>query len=120
MPKQPPWEIRVGRKSEVLAEIQVPFHKMGEKDIAAFLRALVVRYRTDRPEDMVSFYVNKRRGNPCRLPFADIKPAYQLEQSRVGYFCGDWECYAFAMHEIDETTATAMLKTLRQSLKGSC
>ncbi len=115
MPKQPPWEIRVGRKADVLAEFCIPAHKMGVKDLETFLRALVVRYRTDSPEDMLEYYVNQRRGNPYRLPFAEVTPAHRLDERRVGYLCGDWQCYAFAMQKIDASQAQAMKEILQAS-----
>ena len=118
MPKQPPWEIRVGRKADVLAEFCVPAHKLTEKGLGTFLRALVVRYRADSPEDMLGYYVNRRRGNPCRLPFVEVTPAHRLDECRVGYLCGNWECYASAMQKIDASQAQAMKEILEAS-KGT-
>ncbi len=118
MAKQPPWEIQVGRKNEILAEFSVPGHKLGTNDLKAFLRALVARYRTDDPEVMLLFYVNRRPGNPDRLPFAEVTYEHWLDQHRVGYWCGQWECYATAKQKIDATTADA-LKDLMQASKES-
>ena len=118
MPKQPPWEIRVARKADVLAEFHVPAHKMDVKDLKAFLRAIIVRYRTDSPEDMMHYYVNRRRGHPSRLPFAEVTCVHKLDQQRVGYWCGDWDCYASAMQKIDEAQAQAGKQILRAS-KGA-
>ncbi len=115
MPKQPPWQIRVGRKADVLAEFCVPAHKIGVKDLNVFLRALVVRYRTNSPEDMVGYYVNRRRGHPCHLPFAEVAPAHRLDECRVGYLCGDWECYASARQKVDASQAQAMKEILQAS-----
>ncbi len=119
MPKQSPWQIRVGRKADVLAEFCVPAHKMDVKDLKTFLRALVVRYRTNSPEDMVGYYVNRRRGHPCRLPFAEVTYQYWPDQCRGGYWCGDWECYASATREIDASAAKA-LKELMRASKAAC
>lgn len=115
MPKHPPWEIRVGRKTEVLADFRVPAHKLQENARAAFLKALVVRYRTDTPEEMLAFYVNKTRGAPDRLPFAEVKPCKDLDRRRVGYWCGDWECYAFAMQEIDADHAEFIKREIERN-----
>ncbi len=118
MPKQPPWEIRVGRKADILAEFCVPAHKLQKKACEAFLKALVVRYRTDTPEEMLAFYVNKTRGAPDRLPFAEVRNARDLDRRRVGYFCGDWECYAFAMQEIDAGTAEAIKRLIDENKRA--
>ena len=107
MPKQPDWEFKVARKAEVLAEFRVPTHKLQKNTLNAFLKALVVRYRTNTPEEMLAFYVNKTRGTPDHLPFAEVHWCSDLDRKRVGYFCGDWECYASAMQEIDADTADA-------------
>ena len=112
MPKQAPWEIRVGRKTEVLAEFSVPAHKLRTDNVKAFLKAIVIRYRNETPEEMMSYYVNKTRGLPSRLPFADVMRAYDIDRCRVGYSCGDWECYAFAMQEISGAVAQTVKKLL--------
>jgi hypothetical protein len=56
-----------------LASFRVPVHKLQRNALSAFLRALVVRYRTDTPEEMLAFYVNKTRGAPECLPFAEVR-----------------------------------------------
>ena len=100
MPRQSPWEIRVGRKADILAELLVPVHKLQRQALSAFLKALVVRFSTDTPEDMLTFYVNGTRGLPTRLLLAEVKPCEDLDRNRIGYWCGTWECYAVAMREI--------------------
>jgi hypothetical protein len=64
---------------------------------------------------MLAFYVNRRRGSPQRLPFADVRWTEDLEHNRVGYFCGDWDCYAMAMQEIDEDIARAVQRELART-----
>ena len=119
MSKQPLWEIEIACKADVLAEFTVPVNKMGVNDLKAFLRALVIRYRTNSPEDMVDYYVNRRRGHPCRLPFADVTYKHWLDQCRVGYWCGEWECHATAKQEIDASAAQALKEHMRAS-KAPC
>lgn len=118
VPKQPPWEIRVGRKSDILGNFCVPAHKLQKKACEAFLKALVVRYRTDTPEEMLAFYVNKTRGAPERLPFAEVSYTHDPDRRRVGYWCGDWECYAFATQEIDAGTADAIKRTIDENKRA--
>jgi hypothetical protein len=112
---QPPWEIKVGRKAKILAEFQVPAHKLQKNALDIFLKALVVRYRTSTPEDMLPYYVNKAKGEPSRLSFADVTYCYDLDRRRVGYCCGDWDCYAFAMQEIEAHEAEAIRSELRKN-----
>jgi len=119
MPKQAPWTIRIGRKAEILDEFEVPYHKLGVNDLKALLRALVVRYRTKRPNEMVNYYVNRRLGHPQRLPFADVIWAYDLDRCQVGYACGNWDCYATAMHLIPPEQAQAIKNELRRGKVGS-
>jgi len=118
-PKQPPWEIRVGRKDKILAEFCVPAHKMQKNDLESFLRAVVVRYQTDGPEDMVVHYVNRRLGPPSRSSFAEVKYGQWLDECRVGYWCGDWECYAYAKHKIDVSVSKWLKKQLQRSKTNS-
>ncbi len=92
-----PWEITVARKAEILADFRVPVHKLQKNALNAFLKALVVRYSTETPQDMLAFYVNKTRGAPAYLPFAEVSYCHDLGRRRVGYWCGNWDCYAFAM-----------------------
>jgi len=109
MAKQPRWNIRVGRKGKLLAHFSVPAHKLmkgGSLDI--FLKAIVVRNRTKTPKQMLPFYVNKSRGLPSHLPFAEVRYCPDLEKRLVGYFCGDWESWATAMQELDAATADAV------------
>lgn len=119
MSKQPPWKIQVGRKQEIIAEFTVPAHRLGQNDLEAFLRAMVVRYRTDEPQEMVGFYINKRRGNPTRRSDADVRYFLDPDQRRNGYFCGTLECYASATQEIDESTALGLKKIREQNRKAS-
>jgi hypothetical protein len=95
----------------------VPAHRLGKNDLEAFLRAIVVRYRTDEPEGMLNYYVNRRQGYPTRLPFAEVQYCWDFERRRVGYFCGTWECYAEAVQQIDEATATALSRLHEQNKK---
>ena len=85
MPKQGPWEIRGGRKAKVLAEFCVPYHKMTTNDLSAFLRALVIQYRTNSPEEMVGYYVNRRLGDPSQIPL-EVKAVNKLDQRRIAYW----------------------------------
>jgi hypothetical protein len=118
MPKPPEWEIRVGRKAEILADLRVPVHKLQRNALNAFLRALVVRYRTDTPEEMLAFYVNKTRGAPGRLPFAEVRDC-PLDRGRVGYWCGDWECYAFALRELDAETLDCLTGEIQKNKRAT-
>ena len=83
-------------------------------DIKAFLKAVVARYSSDGPEDMALYYLNKRQGAPSRLPFADVMPVHNA----YGYYCGDWDCYAYATQELDEVTAQALKEILRVNLSA--
>jgi hypothetical protein len=115
---QSPWEVRVGRKAKVLAEFRVPAHKLQKNTLLAFLKAVVVRYRTESPKDMLAFYVNKTRGAPAPLSFAETKPCHDLAKRRVGYCCGDWECYALAMQEISAEAADGMKLIFEQNRRA--
>jgi hypothetical protein len=115
MQKQSPWEIKIARKAETLAEFSVPAYKLTKNALHAFLKAIVASERGGPPESMVLFYLNKRRGEPSRLPFAEIRSHEDLEHNRIGYFCGDWECYASAMQEIDPSIVVALKKELRRN-----
>jgi hypothetical protein len=118
MQKQPPWEIKVCRKAKILAEFNVPAHKLTKNALEAFLKAVVASERGGAPETIMLFYVNKRRGEPSRIPFAEIRMHEDLEHNRMGYFCGDWECYASATQEIDPSIV-AWLKKERHRNKGA-
>ena len=112
MPKQPPWEIHVGQKADVLAKFCVPFHKMSIKDLSAFLRALVICYRTNRPEEMVGYYVNRRLGDPSHI-LLEVKAVHKFDQNQIGYWCGNWDFYAYAMQELDEAKVQAVKQILQ-------
>jgi len=117
MQKQSPWEITLKRKAKTLAEFTVPAHKLTGNGLKAFLKAIVASERVGDPESMMLLYLNKRRGEPSRLQFAEIRKHEDLKRRRVGYFCGDWECYASALQEIDASTA-AWIKKERDRSKG--
>ena len=119
--KQPPWHIKVARKDNVLEEFDVPAHKLGSKEIGTFLRAIVVRYRTETAEDMASYYVNQRRGAPSRLPFAEVSDCYSEDQQHQGYLCGgwEWEWYATAMQDVGPEAATAMREIVAKTKPAS-
>jgi len=110
-----PWKIKVCEKAKTLAEFQVPAHKLDRKDLAIFLKALVVRSRTDSLEEMIPFYVNKRRGIPDHLSFAEIRRCNKLEQNRLGYWCGNWDCYAVAMQEFDKALIDSVKKEIQRN-----
>jgi hypothetical protein len=96
----------------------VPAHKLQRNALEAFLKSLVVRHRTNNPEEMLHYYVNKTRGTPTRLNFAELTPAYDLDRRRVGYFCGEWECYAEAMREIDTEHAEALKRIMEENRRS--
>lgn len=112
MPKQGPWEICVGRKANVLAKFCVPHHKMSKNDLSAFLRALVIQYRTNDPEKMVGYYVNRRPGHPSRIPL-EIKTVDKIDQRRMGYLCGNWDFYAYALQEYNEELVQEIKRILQ-------
>lgn len=118
MAKRPPWEITVARKADVIAEFQVPSHKFGDREIGDFLRALVIRCRTEDPQDMVGYYVNRRKGHPQRLPFADVIRHYLPEKNRSGFFCGTWDCYAMALQEMAPGAVEAVEFHLEQNRRA--
>ena len=111
MSKQPQWRILVGRKAGLIADFYMPAHRLMVNDIQAFLKAVVARYSSDGPEDMALYYLNKRRGAPSRLPFADVMPV--RDPDVWGYYCGDWDCYASATQVLDEDAAKALKEMLR-------
>jgi hypothetical protein len=118
MPKRPEWEIQVGRKAEILANFRVPMYKLPRKALQAFLRALVIRYRTDTPEEMLPFYVSKTRGAPDRLPYAEVSD-WPLDRGRLGYWCGTWECYASALWELDAKTLEAVMMEIQKNIRAT-
>jgi hypothetical protein len=62
--KTPPWYIEVAKKNKVLARLVVPAHKLPTNALAAFMKALVVRYLTSSPEEMLPFMSAAPRGSP--------------------------------------------------------
>jgi hypothetical protein len=104
MPR-PSWKIEIWCKDKAVARFEAPAHKLSKGALFAFLTALVVRYRTDTPQEMLLFYVNKRSGSPVRLPGAAIQSAWTQDEGEQGYICGDWECRATAMQELDAARA---------------
>lgn len=118
MPKQPPWQIRVGRKAQLIAEFSVPAHKLPKNALEAFLKSVVVRYRTKEPGEMLHYYVSKTRGRPTRLNFAELIPIHDLDRRLVGYFCGEWECYAEAAREIDNEQAESLKRVMEENRRS--
>ena len=119
MPKQPPWTITVGRKAEVISEFVVPAHKLQRTALENYLRALVVRYRTKSPEDMLNYYVNRTKGKPTRLVYAELRPYWSFDLRRSGYFCGEWECYASATYEVSAEIAQAVQNELERGKQAN-
>jgi hypothetical protein len=115
MAKQPPWEIKVQCKARTVAEFHVPAHKLQKESLYAFLKAVVVRYRTNTPQEMVGYYLNKTLGLPKRLSLADVKPCHHLDRRRVGYSCGDGDCVAFAMQEVGADVADAATREIERN-----
>lgn len=111
MPRHPPWTITVGRKQNVIAEFTVPAHNLQRKAREAFLRALVARYSTDTPQEMLHYYANRTRGYP---PIPDVRWNPQPDRLQNGYFFGDWECYASAMYEIRQAEADWIKRELNR------
>lgn len=100
MKPMPVWKIMVARKTEIIAELTVPAYRLTEKDLDDLSRALVVRYRNDTVEEMLPYYLNRRRGKPERLNFADPKPYTDEKKLESGVYCGNWDCYAYASQRI--------------------
>ena len=111
--KNPPWRIVVAKKQHVIADFLVPAHKLPTKALSAFLKALVVRYKTSSPEEMLPFYVSRAKGEPAFRSighFAEFTFDYETRQ--IGYYSGDWECYACARYEIDQERADALKREM--------
>jgi hypothetical protein len=119
MPLNPTWKIKVGCKAEIIAEFTAPKHRLNGKHLDNFLRALVARYRTDGPEDMLPYYLNARKGGPDRSSLADPRPYPDPERRECGVFCGDWDCYAYATLEISVEQAEALEKNRQQNRQAS-
>jgi hypothetical protein len=102
------WNIRVGRKAKVIADFHAPMHKLDRKGVCDFLRALVIRHRTDTPQEMLDYYVNNRRGKPIHRKDADARFYFDYEKCLSGYWCGDWECYASAAFQLTSEEAEAL------------
>jgi hypothetical protein len=62
----------------------------------------VVRYRTDTPQEMLLYYVNNRSGEPSRVDGAEVRHAWSPDHRKQGYICGDLECRATSMRELDD------------------
>jgi hypothetical protein len=104
--KTPPWYIEVAKKNKVLARLVVPAHKLPTNALAAFMKALVVRYLTSSPEEMLPFYVSRAKGEPALRSIGyHAEPIFDHKTRRYGYFFGDWECYATATYEVDREQA---------------
>jgi hypothetical protein len=56
MAEQQPWEIEVWCRHKAIARFEAPAHKLSKGGtLFEFLRALVVRYTTDTPQEMLLY-----------------------------------------------------------------
>ena len=110
--KYPPWKISVWRKDQQLANFEIPNHKLGSNEVRQFLHALVVRTRTTSLEEMIPYYVNGKRGEPRKLPFATVQNYLSDDLKEQGYWCGEWECHAIATHTNNDELI-AVIRELR-------
>ena len=101
----------MGRKQYVIAEFTVPYHLLPTKKMEAYLKALVVRYSTDTPEEMLNYYARRRKGQPSTWD-VKVRPDHDLKRNLLGYSSGDWECYAYAMRPIEELLARNLMRTM--------
>jgi hypothetical protein len=100
---------------EILAEFEVSAHKLAKgTSLDAFLKAVVVRNRTGTANEMLSHYVSKARGKPDHLPFSEVVYSHDLDIRLIGYFCGDWESWASAMREYDQSVIDAIRRERRR------
>ena len=113
--KTPPWKISVWRKQILIEAFEVPAQKLGSHEVQRFLHALVVRLRTETLQDMVPYYVNNRKGQPCKKLF-DYAGGYENQElTEFGFWCGSFECYARATQTMNKEWGDVVRKLREQN-----
>ena len=115
--KKPDWLIRIGRKDQV-AEVRIPKHRLGEKQLAEYLRAVVSSMKSESQIDQVNYYLNDRKGAPGPSLKPRVINYFNYEHRWSGLWCGDWEHYAMGVFEIDQKTADTVHQFQNQNRKG--
>jgi len=94
-------------------------YRLNGRSLREFLKALVVRARCEKYEEMVAFHINRRRGQVFRDDRTKIIPYFNFEHRWSGHFCGDWECYSRAVFEISVEEAEALKTFQEQNRRGA-
>lgn len=75
-------------------------HRLGARDLAALLKALVAWERGGDAQGISKFYVNRMPGDPRRFPMEmEMAQRVDVRRSRLGVQTGSWECYACATYK---------------------
>ena len=120
MNKPKEWNITVGKKAKILAKLKAPMHQLGRRDLDAFLKAIVVRYRTENAREMLAYYVNRRKGSIQRAFDAPkIVPYFNFEHRWNGVWCGTWDRYARAVYELTAEEAQSIKDVQDANKRGA-
>jgi hypothetical protein len=110
-----PWTFTVVVNGLTTESFDVPAHQLTDEAVKAMLRAIVIRHRTSTAQEMLPYYVNRRRGSISRLPMADVQPAWAPDYTAQGWSCGTQvEAIAYAMRPIDPAQASVVRALIAQ------
>jgi hypothetical protein len=80
--------IRVRKKYIVVSEFEVPAYRFEGDGLASFLRAIYVASFTSDPQELIQYYINRRKGVPIRNSTLDLQNAWHPERREIGHCCG--------------------------------
>lgn len=104
------WNIKIGKKAEIIECFSVPINKLDGSALRYFLRASVARYAGGEMKYALNYFVNERNGEPQRSADSSVVRVLDPERAVSGYFCGTWECYAEATFELSENETKILKK----------
>ena len=104
------WQVRLYRQAKLIGSCEVPAHKIGTRDLQALLKALVAHELSESVRDIVSHYINGRKGTPNKLYCTEIYAHLDRASNEVGYWCGKLNCYALAVQKVDRDVISSLPK----------
>lgn len=107
--------IRVRKKYAVVSEFEVPANRFERVGLASFLRAIYHSGVISDPQELIQYFVNRRKGDPIRNSDADLQNCWRDETREIGHCCGTTELMVEAMRTFPKEQYDAFKKLRKQN-----
>lgn len=79
------WRVEVFSGLDRIIRYDLPMHRLDDKSVFPFLKALVLKYEDLTPIEFIGAMLNKRKGGPLGLVIEKLPQRIDIERERISY-----------------------------------